>query len=227
MLTIDPASLTDERTTVRGLPIQTVNTMSDLVDPLLGDSVDAVILSRETPKPVMDWLTNTQAEMWPRGRFVMSAHDVSACVLNLFATANIPTSPALSWLSEDAERLAHSVCGLAQTPKVRLRLEPVFDNACSKFHIDNVVARLICTYVGPGTELSATAGHAEPLYRVPTGAPILLKGKAWPNANALRLHHRSPPIAGTGIARLVMVLEGCAPEDVYPTYDQLYPEHAS
>ena len=94
-------------------------------------------------------------------------------------------------------------------PMVRLRLEPVFDDACSKLHIDNVVARMICTYSGPATELGLEAVAPESAERIPTGAPVLLKGKRWPDEKQPSLRHRSPPISGTDQARLVVVLEGC------------------
>ncbi|MEM6422079.1 MAG: DUF1826 domain-containing protein, partial [Pseudomonadota bacterium] len=41
----------------------------------------------------------------------------------------------------------------------------------------------------------------------PTGMPILLRGKLWPESPASGIVHRSPPIEGTGATRLVLVLD--------------------
>lgn len=68
-----------------------------------------------------------------------------------------------------------------------------------------------------GSELSGFEGDAPPLPtspspsipkidHVPTGAPILLKGKQWPGYYERTLLHRSPPIENGGDPRLVIAL---------------------
>ncbi|MEM8851819.1 MAG: DUF1826 domain-containing protein, partial [Pseudomonadota bacterium] len=77
-----------------------------------------------------------------------------------------------------------------------------------RFHVDAIHARLVCTYRGPGTQYGLSTDGAPPtrVFTVPTGAPILLRGSLWPG-EATGLMHRSPPIEGTGITRLVLVLD--------------------
>jgi len=207
----------------RGFPVTCVDEVGQLADAICDHDVDAVIWSRDLPVAFADWLGTIAREHWPQGRFVLQTGDISACLADQFAAAGIPSAPALAWFAEDVVRLAEQVRKLDATPLVRLRLEPVFDDACSKFHVDNVVARLICTYAGPGTELGLEAIVPESAERVATGAPVLLKGKRWPGPVQPVLRHRSPPIAGTGEARLVVVLEGCRREEIYPQYDMVYP----
>lgn len=92
---------------------------------------------------------------------------------------------------------------------LRFRLDIISTNACRKFHVDAIRARLICTYRGTGTQL----GHARPgtepgqVMTVATGAPLLLRGSLWPADPAAGLLHRSPPIEGSGETRLVLVLD--------------------
>lgn len=88
-------------------------------------------------------------------------------------------------------------------------------NACSRFHIDALTARLICTYRGTGTQygLANAAGDPETIHTVPTGAAIVLRGKRWPSKAKLDLVHRSPPIQCTGQTRLVLVLDSIADLD--------------
>ncbi len=94
-------------------------------------------------------------------------------------------------------------------PCLRLRLDVVTTNACRKFHIDAITARLVCTYRGTGTQYGISTDGAEPrrVFTVPTGAPILLRGTLWRDRTASGLLHRSPPIEGTGETRLVLVLD--------------------
>ena len=92
---------------------------------------------------------------------------------------------------------------------LRLRLDAVTTNACRKFHIDAVTARLVCTYRGTGTQYGiSTEGH-EPrrVFTTQTDAPIVLRGTLWPAEPSSGLLHRSPPIEGTGETRLVLVLD--------------------
>ena len=159
MSTIDPASTSTVRPTASPLPVLEVAEMAELSPALLERGVDAAIWARATPCGVHRWLDQVSTDAWPRGRFVLSPSDVAACVADLFSKTGAQTSPALAWLSEDVQRLAHFIRDFTGMPKVRLRLEPVFDNACAKFHIDNVTLRLICTYFGPGTEISSTPDH--------------------------------------------------------------------
>ncbi|MCZ4269037.1 DUF1826 domain-containing protein, partial [Rhodobacteraceae bacterium G21628-S1] len=39
------------------------------------------------------------------------------------------------------------------------------------------------------------------------GAPIILRGTRWPETPVSGVLHRSPPIAGTGETRLLLVLD--------------------
>ena len=184
---------------------------------------DAVVWQRSLPEPVQDWLAQIPDVQLPSGRFCLAPNDVGACIEQLFREAGLADHPALAWLCQDAQWLAEQVARVQAGSKLRLRLEPVFDNACRKFHVDNVVARLICTYRGPGTQLSMETGETEEIATLPTGAPVLLKGKQWSQKEIIGLHHRSPPIEGTGLSRLVLVLEPVSEDDEIGTsYDRRF-----
>ena len=82
--------------------------------------------------------------------------------------------------------------------------------------------RLITTYIGPGTEYvdPADAGRAlddqrdytGPLNRVPAFGVAVFKGSSGPSG--MGVVHRSPPIAGTGLHRLVLCVN--APSSTSP-----------
>ena len=152
----------------------------------------------------------------------MQSTQAGACIEALFEAHGIAPCPSLRWLSQDVQMLAHQISVINPLERVRLRLEPVSDDACTKMHIDAVVARLICTYRGPGTVLGVQTGSTETEEMVPTGAPMLFKGKLWPSDTAPTLRHRSPRISGTGVTRLVLVLEGCPDDAFLPTHDSVY-----
>lgn len=118
-------------------------------------------------------------------------------------------------IAADIARLGRVVGRIAECTSVDIRLEVVETDACRKFHADYVRVRLICTYVGPGTQwladadaalLHAGADPADlPIRTLATGDVALFKGRLWSDDGAIV--HRSPPIAGTGARRLVLVID--------------------
>ena len=87
-----------------------------------------------------------------------------------------------------------------------LRLEYVTHDACRKFHRDDTDFRLITTYLGRGTQwMEDTGAGPGQVHELDTLHVAMLLGQrcAFPG----RILHRSPPIEGTGEARLVMVLD--------------------
>lgn len=118
-------------------------------------------------------------------------------------------------LAEDAAHLARLFCDVMDLARVELRLEVVRTDSCRKFHADYVTARLITTYVGAGTDwldqadaervaAGAAPAHINRLSLFDVG---LFKGKLATDRPAI---HRSPPIAGTGAVRLLLVLNPAA-----------------
>ncbi|GAB5456336.1 MAG: hypothetical protein Hens2KO_25650 [Henriciella sp.] len=178
---------------------------------------------RSVPEAVQTWLDQLPDTHLPTGRFSLSPADAGACVRHLFVETGIADHPALAWLCQDADRLAALIARVCDVSTVRLRFEAVYDNACRKFHVDNVGARLICTYRGPGTQIGLGEHDTSKITTISTGAPILLKGRQSSQGQDIILQHRSPPIEGTGVSRLVLVLEpGHEDDEIGTSYDRRF-----
>lgn len=94
-----------------------------------------------------------------------------------------------------ADDILSLVCGMLTVfswPRVDVRLDLTDEQTCPKFHCDNVIVRLVTTYVGPGTEL-IERHKPEKICRVGPGSLVLLKGHRHPT-HADRVLHRSPPV---------------------------------
>jgi hypothetical protein len=99
-----------------------------------------------------------------------------------------------------------------------MRLERIVDNACCKFHADQVGLRLLTTYLGPGTQwlpddavrrrrgLCFPLRHAPP-QRLERFAVGLFKGESYPGNCGRGIVHRSPPVSGTGKVRILLCLD--------------------
>ncbi len=177
----------------------------------------AAAIWRRQPEPTFQkWIDTLDPSLLPQGRIVFRPSAVPTAVTTLCDVAETPDYDERDQLIGDVSTLAEIFAELMNTPYLRLRLQAVTTNACRKFHIDAITARLVCTYRGRGTQYGISTGGQDPalVFSVATGAPILLRGTLWPEKPASGLLHRSPPIEGTGQTRLILVLDAVdSPED--------------
>jgi hypothetical protein len=169
----------------------------------------AAIWQRQPLPSFQTWIDGVAPENLPSTRLILKPQRVLSVLSGLCDTSLMPEGPHRQRLIEDIAALSHLFCDLMDAPYVRLRLSRVTANACCKFHIDAMTARLVCTYRGTGTQFGISHDGGEPkrIFTVPTGTPILLRGTLWPEEPRSGLLHRSPPIEGSGETRLVLVLD--------------------
>ncbi len=169
----------------------------------------AAIWQRHMPDTVRAWLDMLDPGLLPNGRVIVAPHAVRQTVGHLCDISGLPAGSERDWLQTDITALAKTFARLMSPRFLRLRLDVVTTNACRRFHIDAITARLVCTYRGTGTQYGVSEGGADPshVFSVATGAPILLRGTRWPPEPDPGLLHRSPPIEGTGETRLLLVLD--------------------
>jgi len=110
------------------------------------------------------------------------------------------------------EILAHArqLAGLTNASAVRIRLEIVETDACRKFHTDYVTARLLTTLWGQGTQW-IEAAQPTSINQLSAGDVGIFKGRLWAEEPAVL--HRSPPLEGTGEARLLLVVDPFDPRE--------------
>lgn len=169
----------------------------------------AAIWRRQQSPDFQAWIDGLDAALLPRARVILRPEAVRETASEVCDASGTPAGPERDRLLDDIAALANIFAGLMRARWLRLRLDVVTTNACPRFHIDAVTARLICTYRGTGTQYGVGADGAEPrrILTVPAGAPILLRGTLWPERPRAGLRHRSPPIDGTGETRLMLVLD--------------------
>ena len=176
----------------------------------------AAVWRRQLEPGVQTWIERLDPSQLPQGRIILRPEAVPSAVMALCETASTPDCNEREQLIGDISALTEIFAKLMRPHYLRLRLQAVKTNACRKFHIDAITARLVCTYRGQGTQYGISTNGRDPsrVFSVATGAPILLRGTLWPERPASGLLHRSPPIEGTGETRLVLVLDAVNdPED--------------
>jgi len=168
----------------------------------------AAIWQRQPTPTFQTWIDELDPGVLPSARLILRPQEVRTALSDLFDAAQTPEGPHRKHLIEDIGTLTRVFCKIMDPPFVRLRLERITSNACRRFHIDAVTARLICTYRGTGTQYGISTDGEEPqrVFTVPAAAPILLRGTLWSEEPRSGLLHRSPPIEGTGETRYVLIV---------------------
>lgn len=181
-----------------------------VLDALRRDGAALAIWRRAPDAGLADWLDALPADRLPALRAPVTPSTVAAAVSQACAAAGTPEAPDRARLIADVAALAARFAALMRTEDLHLRLDVVDTDACRRFHLDRITARLLCTYRGTGTDY----GEAGPegtaprtIHRVPRMAPALVRGALWDGARGPVILHRSPPIEGTGQTRLLLVLD--------------------
>jgi hypothetical protein len=169
----------------------------------------AVIWRRQPVAAFQSWIDALDPRLLPQARLILRPQAVRDAASQVCEASGTPAGPEQEHLVDDIAALADIFAGLMRARWLRLRLDVVTTNACRRFHIDAVTARLVCTWRGTGTQYGISTDGAEPrrVFTVPTGSPILLRGTLWPEGPRAGLLHRSPPIEGTGETRALLVLD--------------------
>lgn len=176
----------------------------------------AVVWHRHPLKTFQNWIDTLPPENLPSARIILRPDGVRDAVTHLCDKAGTPDCANRTRLIDDIAALADIFASTMRARWLRLRLDLVTTNACRKFHVDAVQARLVCTYRGTGTQYGTGKNGSDPdrVFTVPPSSPIVLRGTRWPEHPASGLLHRSPPIEGTGKTRLLLVLDPVdEPED--------------
>lgn len=174
------------------------------------------VIERTFDPVVADGLAALDFSNAPDLRLVADVDEVAATVRDRLPGVLPAPAWLAGWLVHDIDFLARIFRRTVAADRVVVRLETVSDDACRRFHVDNLRFRLITTYRGPGTEwldpevpMVPADGGAPGVVRrrLSTGHVGVMRGGMAATPSCPALPHRSPPIAGRGISRLVLVID--------------------
>ena len=175
---------------------------------------ELVIWQRSLASDLQNWINQTDAACLPDVRVLIKPDEFRSAFEPLLDRCGLRADDMRGRLVADIHSLVIAFAEITRRDYVDVRLEHISHDACWKFHRDSVETRLVTTYRGPTTEWVRQA-HAEqaiqeqreyngPLEHLKDGNVAIFKGSCGsPNRGIV---HRSPPIAGTHMTRLLLCL---------------------
>ena len=169
----------------------------------------AVLCQRQMSSGALAWLASLDPACLPKARVILRPDRVPSALVQICDMSRMRFCVERDAFIAHAQQLSHAFMHVMKAPYLRLSFDFISHNACNRFHVDAMTARLICTCRVAGTQygLANAAGDPETVHTVPTRAAIVLRGKRWPPKAKVDLVHRFLPIQGTGQTRLVLVLD--------------------
>jgi hypothetical protein len=194
--------------------------------PIFENTRQVHLIERQPKNEITSYLQQVSARLGNGFRHILRTADASQKTLD--QALRLPEATGKSALLADISLLVNLYADLLDCPQVAIRLEVLQHAMCPRFHIDRTGIRLLCTYVGPGTEwleedfcnraalkhthTTLDAFHSE-LILHPQGvrqasphALVLLKGSRWQGNDHAGVIHRSPEIQ-PGTTRVVLALD--------------------
>lgn len=194
-------------------------TTPDVLHRITQPGNDLVVWQRSNAMPWTAWLNALPLDALPVGRVELQTAEALAVLHETCNASGTPMGPMRDLFTCDMADLIGRFAAITGTDTVALRMDVVTGNACRRWHRDCLPLRMICTYRGPGTlwvppaRAPLALNHADDelasqASQLQAGDVALFKGCGWAGqSHDAGTVHRSPRMEGTGLMRLVLVLD--------------------
>ena len=196
-----------------GRPIEKCETAKGLAK-IKEPGKELVIWQRTLPLSVARWIEQLDTSDFPDLRILVRPKDFKTAIEPHLDDCGMPAGLMRASLLSDIHDLVGGYADITECDRVDVRLESVRNDACWKYHRDSVDTRLLTTYHGPTTEwvlprygeqaLRDQRNYTGPAESLGLHEVAVFKGSRAGSGDGLV--HRSPPIAGTGLTRLLLCL---------------------
>jgi hypothetical protein len=164
---------------------------------------------RQLAPEVVRRLDRVPYEALPSARLRVNPENVGRRLEAALLASPLDDAALRAALAHDMAHLVMLFANATASQEAEVRIEAVRGDACRRYHAGVTHARLVTTYMGPGT-VWVPPEHAEdavrlqdeysgPISQMPRFSVGMFGGSAGPGGG---LVHRSPRIAGTGKFRL-------------------------
>ncbi len=186
-----------------------IGRQAEILADIAAPGIAAAIWQRQPAPSFQTWIDRLPAAQLPDLRVTVPVDLAEAAVQTACSIARMPPGPNRETLAGDVGALALIYGQIMKVGYVQVRLDVSRGSMCPKFHLDNVRARLLCTYRGPGTQYVPEICKQNPdrVRAMGTGAVGLFRGAGWTPGEHCSLLHRSPAIQPGSGPRLLLVVD--------------------
>ena len=196
----------------RPVPLRTVvkcEDLSQIIELGFDELAELALWDRDVPCEIERAFCSTDFSYLPDFRVDGSAQTVVKRLLSFLSRQNWDVLITCQIVSDLVQ-----IVGLTSKldPDYTVRLEYIDDEACSKFHKDETDIRLMCTYVGHGTQwMRRPVGNQhKKVHELSAMQMVMLRGER-PGQKG-EILHRSPPLKKGEESRLLFVVDIERPE---------------
>lgn len=172
------------------------------------------VIERPTDSIISQYLALITPKLGSGFKYVVRAGQ--AVSTQLLADNTLPDQIGRDTFLAELDHLSELYTDLIGCPNIGVRLEVLNSAMCPRFHVDKTGIRLLCTYLGQGTQWLEEAyadrtklGFASAniddgdsglildskgVHQAQTFAVVLLKGSLWQGNHMRGIIHRSPPV---------------------------------
>ena len=142
---------------------QTANDFSIIRD----QDFAGVLCQARISSHILAWLASLDPACLPKARVILRPDRVHSALVQICDVSQMRVCAERDAFIAHAQQLSDAFMHVMKALYLRLRFDIISHNACSRFHIDAMTARLICTYRGTGTQygLANAAGISKPFTR--------------------------------------------------------------
>lgn len=115
-------------------------------------AVELALWHRSWGPALVEQLDSLAFSELPRARFTTQPDSAEISVQAALVDTVCGDEVLLGALTADIESLIARFARATNSSEIEVRLEAICDDACRLFHTDRMRARLVTTYLGPGTE---------------------------------------------------------------------------
>lgn len=177
--------MSDQVSSTLSTSLDSPEAITELVERLDSSAADIVVVSRPFDLEIAELV---QAASIGEERIKITAARAQSIVSQHLTKMGLETPELLCDIVSAVQLFSR----MFDQRQVELRMEVTDQQACPKFHCDNVYVRMLITYAGPTTEY-IDRGRPDEIQRAPLGGLVFLKGHRHPTYQDQMLH-RSPPM---------------------------------
>lgn len=181
-----------------------VSHSSGILSSILQPAVQLALWQR--PRPfALNWIDTLNWDEIDDIDARIAGPDWAAAISELLRGAGYPIATTTNALTQELAERAGQFAALMRCDQLTMRLEVIETDACRKFHMDYVPARLLMPLHGLGTQwIDTNHGSDVAINQLGLGDVAIFKGRQCVQQPAIL--HRSPPIMASGETRLLFVL---------------------